>query len=209
MVRSTRKPAGDPTPPVDGIVLAAGLSSRMGQPKADLVLDGRSFLDHCIALLRQGGCRSVAVVAGARAAARATGLDDVVYTLNPDPASPQIASIAIGLAALPADSAAAAVLPVDAPAVRPETVRRLIAAFRGAAPGTALIVRPVYRGRAGHPTLFAHPLFPELSGARLPRGAESVVERHAGARLDVEVDDPAIALNVNSPEDYRRLLEGS
>jgi len=193
---------------IDGIVLAAGRSSRMGRRKAALELDGRSFLDRCLDALLAGGCRSVVVVLGGVEAARASARDGVAYARNPDPASQPIDSLRIGLAALPADSAGAAVLPVDAPAVRADTVRRLIAALR-TAPGTsALVVRPVHDGTAGHPTIFARALFPELLAGELARGAETVVAAHAAARLDITVDDPGIAANVNTPADYDRLLEG-
>ncbi len=211
------QPLGNPLPrdpPVDGIVLAAGRSSRMGAPKAALDLEGQTFLARCIALLREGGCRSVVVVlpdqhAAATIAGPGPGAaDDVVITINPDPGSQPIDSLRIGLAALPADAAAAAVLPVDSPAAQPETVRRLLRAFREAEPGRALVVRPVHGGEPGHPTLFARPLFRELATDALPHGAETVVERHAGARLDVPVDDPGVARNVNTPDDYRSLLEG-
>jgi molybdenum cofactor cytidylyltransferase len=197
--------------PVHGIVLAAGRSSRMGAPKADLELDGRTFLERCIDLLRQGGCRAVVVVvsderAGAGVTGGAPSLpgDDVLVTVNPDPASQPIDSLRIGLAALPVDCAAAAVLPVDAPNVQPATVARLLRALREADPGT-LILRPVHRGQPGHPTLFTRALFPELATGDLPHGAETVVERHADARLDVAVDDPGVAANVNTPADYRSL----
>ncbi len=197
---------------VAGLVLAAGRSGRMGRPKAELELEGRTFLERCIDALLGGGCRSVVVVLGGATPPGETGpagaREGVVYTHNPDPASQQIDSIRIGLAALPADSAGAAVLPVDAPAVRADTVRRLIDAFRAARGTSGLVVRPVHGGLAGHPTIFARALFPELSRAGLPHGAESVVEAHAAARLDVEVADAGIAGNVNTPGDYDRLVEG-
>ncbi len=197
---------------IDGIVLAAGRSSRMGQPKAELELEGRTFLDRCLDALLAGGCRSVVVVLGRlaeTAAATRRDRDGVVFTLNPEPGSQPIASLRIGLAALPADAAGVAVLPVDAPAVRPGTVLRLVDAFSAAPGTTGLVVRPVYAGVAGHPTIFARALFPELMSAELPRGAESVVAAHAAARLDVAVDDPGVAANVNTPDEYQRLVEGA
>jgi len=192
---------------IDGIVLAAGRSSRMGRSKAELELGGRSFLERCLDALLGGGCCSVVVVLGG-GEARGDARGGVAYVLNPDPASEPIDSLRIGLAALPADSAGVAVLPVDAPAVRTDTLRRLIAAFRTASDASGRVVRPVHDGTAGHPTIFARALFPELRAGGLARGAESVVAAHAAARLDVEVDDPGIAANVNTPDDYDRLLEG-
>ncbi len=190
---------------IGGLVLAAGRSSRMGHPKPELQLDGRSFLEHCIEVLRAGGCDPVvAVVAGAPPTG--AGLrPDVLWAQNPDPGSEPIDSIRIGLAAIPPDCAAVAVLPVDAPAVGAETVRRLLQAFRGAPDSP--VVRPVHQGVPGHPTLFARAVFPQLMEPGLTRGAETIVQRHSAACLDVPVDDPAVAGNINTPEDYQRLVQ--
>lgn len=191
-------------PRIAGIVLAAGRSSRMGQPKPELTLEGRSFLEQCIHRLRRGGCDPVvAVVAQARQAS-AKPRKGLLWAQNADPESEQIESIRIGLAAVPAECAAAIVLPVDAPAVRPKTVRRLIEAF--AAAPDAHVVRPVFRGQPGHPTLFARPVFAQLLEPGLSQGAETIVQRHAASRLDVEVEDPGVTGNVNTPDDYRRLV---
>lgn len=190
---------------VDGIVLAAGRSLRMGAPKAELELGGRTFLRRAVDALRDGGCRSVVVVVGRRRDAAVAAEEGVVYTLNADPGSQQIDSLRIGLHALPADAAAAAVLPVDIPAVHPRTVRRLITDF---AAGGALVVRPTHDGRAGHPTIFARALFHELSAPGLPRGAETVLMAHAARIRDVAVDDPGILLDVNTPADLERLAGG-
>lgn len=189
--------------PVDGLVLAAGRSSRMGRDKADLDLDGSTFLERAVATLRAGGCRAVvAVLPGEQEPGNPLGATSAV---NPDPGSEQIVSIRIGLSALSGDTAAVLVLPVDAPAVRAETVRSLIAAFQATG---APIVRPVHAGQPGHPTLFARAVFADLARDDLARGAETVVERHAAERLDVPVEDPGVTTNVNTPDDYLRLREG-
>src|SRR5512146_2769157 len=88
-------PSAPSAPIVDGIVLAAGRSSRMGRPKAGLELDGRTFLERCVSLLQEGGCRAVVVVVAAGAAPDLPG--DVVQAVNPDAGSQQIDSIRIGL----------------------------------------------------------------------------------------------------------------
>ena len=190
---------------IAGLVLAAGRSSRMGRPKPELQLDGRSFLEHCIEVLRAGGCDPVvAVVAGSGPTGASPRLD-VLWAQNPDPGSEQIDSIRIGLAAVPPDCAAVAVLPVDAPAVGAETVRLLLRAFREAPDSP--VVRPVHQGVPGHPTLFARAVFQQLMEPGLARGAETIVQRHAAARLDVPVDDPAVSGNINTPEDYQQLVQ--
>lgn len=200
---------GSPLPPIGGIVLAAGMSSRMGRSKAELMLDGRSFLERCIDLLRQAGCEPVVGVVASAEQAFPKPRKHVLWAQNPEPGSQQIESIRIGLATLPEECAAALVLPVDAPAVKPETVRALMDAFRAAEPGSVHVVRPVNAGSPGHPTLFARTVFEQLNEPGLTQGAETIVQRHSASRIDVPVDDPGIAGNVNTPEDYQRLVQGT
>lgn len=190
---------------IAGIVLAAGASSRMGRPKPELELEGRTFLQRCIEVLLAGGCELVVAVVANPATAPAERREGVLWARNARKGSETIDSIRIGLAEVPTDCAAALILPVDAPAVRPETVQRLIAGFRAAS--RAEMVRPVYAGRPGHPTLFARGLFAELAEPGLAHGAQTIVQRHSTGRVDVPVEDPGVIGNVNTPEDYRRLVE--
>lgn len=198
--------------PIAGIVLAAGRSSRMGQPKALLDVDGSTFVDRCVRVLHAGGCDDVVVVV---AGAEADGIHPLVERagaksiVNPDPDSQQIDSLRLGLDALPEATEAAAVLPVDRPLVRQSTAAALINAFRAPADPGALIIRPVHAGDPGHPTLFARTLFPELRQPALPHGAETVVERHAGEIRDIQVDDPGVLANIDTLEAYRRFVEAA
>lgn len=183
---------------VAGLVLAAGRSRRMGAPKPLLEIDGRTFMEAAVAALRDGGCdRVTAVVAtpGSEAAARSAGAD--VAPGRPD--GEQIDSLRAGLDTLPTDVAAAAVLPVDHPRVRPTTVRALLTAWRA---DPDAVVRPALDGRPGHPTVFPRRLWEELRAPDLARGARTVVE--AARVVDVPVDDPGILLDIDTPEAYRR-----
>lgn len=197
----------EPAPVIDGIVLAAGRSRRMGRPKALLPVDDAVFLERTVEALRDGGCRGIIVVVGA-------GADEVVrqaeqlgakVVVNPDPDSQQIASLRLGLDAIGDEAVAAVVLPVDHPLVSAGTVLRLIAAFRASG---AAIVRPTYHGVPGHPGIFARRIFGELFREDLAHGAHDVVEAHAADRLDVPVRDPGTTANVDTPDDYRRFVEG-
>jgi CTP:molybdopterin cytidylyltransferase MocA len=186
---------------IAGIVLAAGRSRRMGEPKAFLRLGGTSFLERAVAALRQGGCQAVWVVAGAdetgaRVAGEAAALGaHVAVSGEPE----QVDSLRIGLHALPADAEAAAVLPVDVPEVEAATVRAVIEAFlRTRAP----VVVPGHGGRHGHPVLFARGVWPELHGG-LAEGARTVVHAHAADRVEVPVS--ALPDDVDTPDDLRRL----
>lgn len=205
------------TEAVAGLVLAAGRSTRMGEPKPLLEIDGRTFLQATVEALREGGCEPVmAVIASPDAAFAARSAGAAIAQGRPD--AQQIDSLRSGLDALDAADGAAdrapdravggaldgrveavVVLPVDHPRVRPATIGTLISAWR-AEPGA--MVRPVHRGRPGHPTLFPRGVWSALRAPALPDGARSVVE--AGPVVDVPVDDPGVLVDIDTPADYRQ-----
>lgn len=205
---SAQPPSGGVRPPVGGIVLAGGRSTRMGEPKALLVVEGESFLERAARVLAEGGCAPVVAVVppgetGGRLleVARRAGAQGVV---NADPDTEQIDSLRRGLETLPADVVAAVVLPVDHPRLLATTVASLLEAFRMA--GTP-VVRPVHRGRPGHPVLFARNVWHELDEPDLEQGARDVVHRHHDEIEEVPVDDPGIAIDVNTPDEYEREVQ--
>ncbi|HEY8469137.1 MAG TPA: nucleotidyltransferase family protein [Longimicrobiales bacterium] len=201
--RPNRAGAGAGTAPVHGVLLAAGRSTRMGRSKPLLTLDGEMLIERAVRVLREGGCGGVIAVVRAQDddAARLAHAAGARVVVNDDAQAEQVDSLRLALRELPDDAAAAAVLPVDVPFVRPATVARLLAAFRS---GAALVVRPTYRGEPGHPTLFARALFGELAAPGLPHGARTVIEAHAADTLDIEVDDPGVTQDVDTPEDLAR-----
>src|SRR4051794_33132304 len=151
---------------IAGIVLAAGRSRRMGQPKAFLRLGGLTFLERAVAALRDGGCGEVVVVAGppdedaAREIADAAAHLGARVAVNPDSGSEQVDSLRAGLRALGQAATAAVVVPVDVPGIAAETVRAVIEAF-GRDPHPP-IVQPWDGERHGHPVLFSRAVWPEL-----------------------------------------------
>jgi len=193
---------------IAGIVLAAGRSRRMGRPKAFLRLDGRTFLERAVTALEAGGCEPVVVVAGPRGDAASDETAEAASRLgarvarNPDGDSPQVASLRAGLRALGDDAEAAVVTPVDIPRLDAAVVRALIAAF---AANRCPVAQPFDGVRHGHPVLFARGVWGELMTDPLPDGARTVIHAHAAGRAQVRV--PLLAADVDTPDDYRRLLE--
>jgi molybdenum cofactor cytidylyltransferase len=193
---------------LDGIVLAAGRSKRMGVSKAQLEAEpGVTLLERAVHTLREAGCRLVVAVVSSEEdwSARLADVAGAAVVINDRPDSQQIDSIRLGIAYLPDDSAGAVVLPVDYPALRSSTVRQMIDVFTQ---NQAPVLIPVCIGQPGHPAIFSRAIFGELLTDPLPRGAETVIEAHAGDRIELRVDDPAILLDVDSPSDYERFLRG-
>lgn len=193
-----------------GVVLAAGVSGRMGTPKALLDAGGMTFVARLVETLAQGGCDPVVVVgaSGAGALAEEVGRGAGVLVVNPGGRGGQIGSLRVALDQLEgmADPPAAlAFTPVDNPFVAPATVRALIAEWRGS---RAAIVLPRFGDVRGHPALVDMNVAAELRAEGLREGARTVVRRDPGRVLEVEVADPGVADDLDTPGRYRARLSG-
>lgn len=190
---------------IAGIVLAAGRSRRMGEPKALLRFGGATFLERAVRALSGGGCHAVWVVVGADPeVAAAAGELGAHVVVNAAAGAEQIDSLRLALAALPPEAEAAAVALVDVPEADAAVVRAVVDGFRRSG---APLVLPSRGGRHGHPVLFARRAWPELMAPGLAEGARSVVHAHAADRVEVPVD--SLPRDVDTPDDYRRLLAGA
>lgn len=205
-----QKPEGNTTrATVDGVVLAAGRSSRMGESKPALPAGGgASFIERAVRALRDGGCRDVHAVVGPDdgAAGAAAAQAGARVVMNTAPRSEQIDSLRLALRNLLPGAQGVVVLPVDHPLATSATVAALIDAWGETRPPVA---RASHDGTPGHPTLFSAAIFDELLRGRLPEGARSVIAAHAADLLDVPVNDPGVTTDVDTPEDYRRAFGDS
>lgn len=189
-----------------GVIPSAGASVRMGRPKGLLPIEGRSFLRRTVSALEEGGCEPVLVVVAegegdladeaARAGAR-------VLT-NPEPGEGPITSLRLAIDELSGSVGGLAYLPVDHPLVRPATVARLLGAARSSG---ALLTLPTHGGERGHPAFFSAALFTELRDPSLEGGARTVVHRHLPEALLVEVDDPGVLTDIDTPDAYASALQ--
>lgn len=113
-------------------------------------------------------------------------------------------SVQEGVKSLEPDMRAFFMAPVDTPLVRPDTVQRILSSFAGR--GKPGIIYPVYRGRRGHPTLIAAKYVGEILSGAQPDGLRGLLSRHEGEAAEVEVNDEAVLLDMDTPEDYQNLL---
>lgn len=195
---------------VAGVILAAGRSSRMGRPKALLTCpDGRTFVRTLIDALHAGGVQASVVIGRAdddalRAEVGTAGAAGFVVNRNADRGG-QLSSLIAGLDAVDGPGVRAIlVVPVDAPLVTSDTIAALIAVFSATA---APIVRARFQSRNGHPVVFSRALFDDLRRANPEVGAKAVLRAHASAIVNVDLADPAVITDVDTPEDYRGLLD--
>lgn len=194
---------------IRAVVLAAGASRRMGQPKAGLRLGaaGPTFAAAAATALQAAGLGEVTVVAGAHPdAVRAAveGLAGVRLLVHPGWAAGQLSSLRAALEELDApDLEAVIVTLVDCPQVRLATIERLVETWRAT---RAPIVRPAIGERHGHPVIFDRATFPDLRTAPLDVGAKAVISRWLDAIVNVPVDDEGVLADVDTPDDYEALV---
>ena len=201
-----------------GIVLAAGASSRMGQAKAALPFGqtGETVLSRIVSTILAGGVPEVAVVAGAH-------IDAVRHAMprherrarvieHPGWQQGQLSSLLAGLDAIDGPLLEAVmVTPVDVPLVTPFTVAAVISAWRRT---RAPIVRPAEPAtsvgaggqRHGHPVIFDRAVFDDLRSADPNVGAKAVFATYRDRIVNVEVTDAGAFEDIDTPEDYERLL---
>lgn len=187
------------------LVLAAGFSSRMGRCKALLDLKGLSALERTVKSLREGGIEEIVVVTGhyRNEVEQETFRLRCRAAFNESYERGMFSSIRRGIEAL--DNASAfLLLPVDVPLVSPATIRTLLEAHEKGVD----LAYPTFLGRRGHPPLVGRRFFKAILDGDGSRGGLRVLlaEREQEA-LDVAVADEAILLDMDSPEDYKRLLE--
>jgi molybdenum cofactor cytidylyltransferase len=179
----------------------------MGSPKALLRYREETFLDTLTALLARY-CAPVIVVLGAHAGEiRAASTRPATFVVNPDFALGMTTSLQCGLRAVPPEADGVLFTLVDHPAAAAATVDALLGPLLASIdPSRRPLVRvPRYRAKRGHPIWFSRELIPEFLA--LPAGgpARDVVTEHVDRTEYLDLDDPGIVADIDSPEDYRAL----
>jgi molybdenum cofactor cytidylyltransferase len=188
---------------LDGILLAAGESRRMGYPKPLLTIDGQTFLEKISATMLAVVPRLI-VVLGAHAdrIRPAVPRDERITVVgNPDYMRGQLSSLKAALGKIGPNSDGVLVHLGDHPKVRVDSFSAIVDAYyRTRSP----IVIARCAGRRGHPLIFDRSLFAELLAAPEEQGARYVVNADAVRVRYVDVDDPGINLDLDTPEDLAR-----
>ncbi len=189
---------------VAAVILAAGGSARMGQPKQLLTVRGQPMLRCVTETVCASGVGQVVVVVGAAADRVAQAIEGLPVDLvvNRVWRRGLSTSIRAGLSVIQPTMAAAIIVLADQPMLSPAVLRSLVARY---AESRAPIVAPYHESKRGNPVLFDRTLFPELQAVDGDQGGRTVVMRHLDAVARLEVDDPATRLDVDTPQDYRKL----
>lgn len=186
------------------VILAAGYSQRMGQPKLSLSFgQDRSFLDCCIGAFIDFGCAEVVVVTnktGIKWIHGRTWPDTMHPVLNPFPRKGRFVSLQLGLKAL-GKNQPVFLHNVDNPFVTVEILEKL--AFYA---GHADYIRPGYAGKHGHPVLISAKIASDIITTK--HAGENVREYLAQyTQMLIPVNDPNVLVNINTPDEYKKFIK--
>ena len=186
------------------IILAAGKSTRMGAFKPLLQLGGRAMIEHGLGHFLGFGCSPVIVVTG-RERER---LEDFLSSRYPgkllfahNPAydkKDMFASVKIGLQQLPETCGAVFLSPADVPCFEAGLLEKMAAV-------PAPVVRPSFRGRAGHPLLMGREVWERVLAYQGRRGLRGAIAGESQAF--VEAGSRGILLDGDTPEDFEEIKD--
>lgn len=195
------------------LVPAGGHSVRMGRPKLALTLGDRTVLEQVVATLRLAGIGTILVVLGphvASLAALAEAAGASIYVL-PEATADMRATVERGLQWLeerfhPNPDDAWLLTPADHPTLQADVVRHLLAA-RLAHPERSIFM-PTYQGQRGHPTLIAWKHVTGIRQLTAGQGLNVYLRQQAAETWEVPVESAEILMDMDTPEDYERLVKG-
>jgi molybdenum cofactor cytidylyltransferase len=189
---------------VAGLILAAGTSSRLGeQTKQLLPWQDTTMLGWVVRRAEASLLDDVVVVVGhdADAIRRHVVLHRARFVVAPDFHEGCTSSIRAGLDALPPQSEAVVLILGDQPGIESDIIAAVVEGWRHT---QTPIVRVSYRGRSGHPMLFAKAQFGQLKALHGDKGVWKLCDAHPEWMHEVEVDRPYPG-DVNTWEDYTKL----
>ena len=187
---------------ISAIILAAGKSSRMGQPKMLLPWGDRTVLTHVISVFQNAEVEDILVVTGGfrEQVEELVSGSNVKTVFNSEfEKSEMLTSIQCGLRALTRQTQAVLIGLGDQPQVQEGTVRNVCEAFRES---KSNLVVPSYRMRRGHPWLVARPLWEEILEMQPPQSPRDLLNGHTQEIEYVTIDNPSIMQDLDTPEDY-------
>ncbi|MBI3163595.1 MAG: nucleotidyltransferase family protein [Chloroflexi bacterium] len=193
---------------ITAIILAAGRSTRMREPKMLMPWGESTVLQTVIATVKSAGIDDILVVTGgARERVESLLGESVRAVFNEMYESGEmLSSIQAGLRTVKAEAQAALIFLGDQPQVKDRTVRSVCDEFLKNKPP---IVVPSYQMQRGHPWLITRSLWSEILEMKPPQSPRDFLNRHADKISYVTVDTPSIVEDLDTPEDYRRYTHTS
>lgn len=187
---------------IAAVILAAGLSRRMGNLKQLLPWKNSTILGSTIDLYTKSAVDKTIVVVGYCAEKIIDALKDkpVEWVVNKEYESGMASSLRAGIKALKAEDLACLIGLGDTPLLRPETIASIVKTHQIL---EKKIIVPFYRGKKGHPILLSSIFYPELLEVKGDVGARTVVQAHQNEVYRLDVEDIGVIIDLDTPESYQ------
>jgi len=186
------------------IILAGGLGERLKTvgSKPFLLYKGKSFLQIAVDNVKSVRLNPFVIVTNELFFNDIKQLNfPAKILINPCPKKGMLSSIMVGLKVIESSCSGFFLCPVDYPMVQPETYHKLLLAHRS---DPDQIIKPIHKDLSGHPIIFPKNFFQALRQVPLNQGARFVTRHYAHLIKTIEVDDPGILININTPQLYHQ-----
>jgi molybdenum cofactor cytidylyltransferase len=188
---------------VEGIILAAGLSTRMKTDKLSIVVRGRTVLQRVMGAATGSGLTSIHLVTSDRLA-KSVKSPRVNIIINPAPACGMSSSMRLGISSLSERAVGAMIMLGDQPLITSTVIDMLLTKFDE---NPNNIIVPLKHGTRTTPVIFPEELFSELAEVTGDQGGRTVLKNHQDLILGVEMSSHYNDLDIDRPEDLSRLEE--
>lgn len=187
------------------VVLAAGLSRRMGVQKLLLPFGNKTVIGHIIDQLLASTVDEIHVVVGHQAERISRELSGQAVSIvnNPNYKSGMLSSVRCGLQSLPEKCRAVMVVLGDQPSITTELIDQMLQSF---ATTEKSILVPLYKGKRGHPILFSSLYRDEILTQHGDVGLRGLLHGHSNDIFELAVSTASVLCDMDCPEDYRREL---
>ncbi|MCD6567870.1 MAG: nucleotidyltransferase family protein [Dehalococcoidia bacterium] len=190
---------------VSVILLAGGKSQRLGKPKLLLPFGDKTVIERSLNNVLASEADEIVVTIGSNAEEIAARIKEktVKIAMNQHYFYGMGTSITAGLRLVNEKASAIVVALADQPAIDSNLINRLLQEFHA---GNKGIVVPVWKGKRGHPVIFSSKYRAELLQLRGEVGGREIIARHHDDVLEIAVDSQSISLDIDTMEDYNRLI---
>ncbi len=198
---------------IGAIILAAGMSSRMGKPKLLLPFKGLPLITYPHMLALQNALKPIVCVTGHYDEQMSSVLAPIVPNItlhnNSYYESGMASSLKAGISAVYGKVDAVMIFLGDQPLVPNEVVQTIIAHYLASKEAGIKIVRPLFGHRLGHPILFDSSLFDEFDALQGDEGGKSIIQRHQNAVKLLQFPNSDWGKDIDTEEEYMTLLKGT